>query len=277
MRTVLTIAAAGSALLLTAGCAATVRDAAKDGGNPPASSTVPISSTVPASSAVATSSVPVPHSTVPVSSSVPSSTVPTSTVPSSTVPAPRTRQVVIRPVTAAGHVAAGFTLAPPRADDGVDCGGTAPGVSPSPVAVDDGIAGCSPSAAYAVACWNGSVPNTALCFRDPWLRVVAELPDQGRLPVEKAPAVPSPLGLTLSDGSHCMIRDGGAWDSLDGHPDAFGTYSCADGLVVWGIRRSDGIDRSHSLWTVQVASGSGHGALRTMSVRTAYLVGTAAS
>ena len=206
-----------------------------------------------------------------------SPTAPSSTAPTSTAPAPHTQRVVIRPVTATGHVAAGFTLAPPHSGDRVDCGGTALGVSPSAVAVDDGIAGCSPSAEYAVACWNGPVPNTALCFRDPWLRVVAELPDQGRLPVEKAPAVPSPLGLTLRDGSHCMIRDGGAWSSLDGHPDAFGTYSCADGLVVWGTGRSDGIDRSHSLWTVQVAPGSGHGALRTMSVRTAYLVGTAAS
>ena len=273
MRTVLTIVAAGSALLLTAGCTATIRDAAKDGGNPPASSTVPIST--PASSSVPSSSV--PSSTVPSSSSVPSSTVPSTAVPTSTAPAPHTHQIVIRPVTATGHVAAGFTLAPPQRGDEVNCGGAAVGISPSAVAVDDGIAECSPSAVYAMACWNGSVPNTALCFRDPWLRVVAELPDQGRLPVEKAPAVPSPLGLTLSDGSHCMIRDGGAWGSLDGHPDVYGTYSCAGGLVVWGAARSDGIDRSHPLWTVQVAPGSGHGALRTMSVRTVYLVGTAAS
>jgi hypothetical protein len=143
--------------------------------------------------------------------------------------------------------------------------------------VDDGIAACGPSAAYALACWNGPTPTTALCYRNLWQRQVVRVNTSGPLPAQQAPRQPTPLGLVLSDGDRCRLRDGGAWTQPDGHPELFGTYSCDGQTVLWGSRGSDGIDRTEALWSVRLTPMSGHGHLRTVTVRTAYFVGTSRS
>ncbi|HEU5270033.1 MAG TPA: hypothetical protein VFU36_08920 [Jatrophihabitans sp.] len=206
---------------------------------------------------------------------------PPSTPPASAAPTrpakpanPATSRVVIRPVTAAGRPAAGYS-AVPGPPGTVDC--TVPIGDASPVAVDDGIVECSPAAAYAVACWPTSTVRSVLCYRDPWSRRLTVLHTDGPVAVPAAGRTPSPLGLLLADGTRCWLRIGGAWGTLDGHPELYGTYGCDHQLAVWGLARADGIDRSTPAWTVRIAPMSGHGALRTTTVRAAYYVGTAAT
>ncbi|MBV9822790.1 MAG: hypothetical protein JO144_11175 [Actinobacteria bacterium] len=234
-----------------------------------------------------------PTTTEPASTSAPASTAPASTAPASSsaapaasrpagpsstaTPGPGTELVVRRPVTAHGRAAAGYTVVALEPDDQLNCGGSLRGLFPSPVAVDPGIVGCTPSAEYALACWQGPTTTTALCYQDPWQRRVVEIHTGGRLAAQPVPRQPSPLGLVLGNGVRCTLRDGGAWGTLDGHPDMFGTFSCTDRSVIWGTDHSDGIDRASTLWKAWLAPGSGHGNLHPMTVRTAYFVGTARS
>jgi hypothetical protein len=192
--------------------------------------------------------------------------------PSSTS-APATESVVIRPVTETGQPAVRFTVT----DDPsvtLDCGSTSIDARPSPVAVDDNILACSPSSAFAVACWQDPSPGFVACYRDPWNMEVVRLPSTGSLPVATAPEQAQPLGLLLSDGDRCLIRSGGVWNDLAEHPGWYGTYSCAKDGAVWA-ESAEGIDRTGSSWTVQVAPISGEGPLSTREVVTAYFVGTA--
>ena len=79
---------------------------------------------------------------------------------STSTPAPaRTRQVVLRPVTATGTPAAGFT-ANPQPSQSIVCLATIDDASP--VAVDDNIDVCSPNSLSPLACWPGAKPGTAL-------------------------------------------------------------------------------------------------------------------
>jgi len=182
--------------------------------------------------------------------------------------------VVIRPVTAAGRPAAGYTVVP-GTQGTADC--TAPIGSASPAAVDGGIVECSPAFLYAVACWRRSTARSVLCYRDPWSKQLTQLPTDGPVANPAATRIPSPLGLLLADGSRCSLRIGGAWSNLDGHPELYGTYGCDHQIAVWGLADRDGIDRSAPAWTVRVAPMSGHGTLHTVAVRAAYYVGTAAT
>lgn len=280
-----TALAALAALLLTAGCSAAHShppvsaqssrpgpvSIAPAGATPTQPSTTRPSTTRPSSTA--------PTSTAPASSSaVPASSSAAPARPSSTAtPGTATALVVRRPVTAQGRVAAGYTVVSDRFGDSA-CGGTGAGASrQSPVAVDAGPVACGPSAVYAVACWNAPTGHAALCFRDPWQRQVVRLATAGPLVAVAPPAKPSPLGLVLSNGVRCTLRAGGAWNALDGHPDMFGTFGCTDRSVIWGTDHSDGIDRTSTLWKAWLAPGSGHGKLHSMTVRTAYFVGTARS
>lgn len=172
-------------------------------------------------------------------------------------------------------MAAGYTLDVADPTDQLNCGGSRFDAYPSPVSLDAGPVGCSPSAAYALACWNGPTATSALCYRDPWQRKVVQVGTGGRLPTLRPSAQPSPLGLVLGNGDRCSLRDGGAWRELDNHPELYGTYSCTGPDVIWGGNHSDGIDRSGRLWKVWLAPGSGHGKLYSMTVRTAYFVGNA--
>ncbi|HSP76378.1 MAG TPA: hypothetical protein VLO31_09220 [Cryobacterium sp.] len=186
---------------------------------------------------------------------------------------PATESVVIRPVTESGLPAAGFSIT----DDTtvtLDCGSTSFDARPSPVAVDDNILVCSPSSAFAVACWQDSIPGFVACYRDPWNTAVVRLPSTGSVPAATAPEEAQPFGLLLSNGDRCLIRSGGVWNDLAEHPGWYGTYSCAEEEAIWA-ESEDGIDRSAPRWTVQVAPISGDDPLSTRDVVTAYFVGTA--
>jgi hypothetical protein len=272
--------AALAALLLT-GCSAAAHShppVSARSGQPGTVSIAPAGATAtrPSTTAPATAA---PSSTAPASTApASSSAAPVTSRPSSTAtPAPGTELVVRRPVTAHGRAAAGYKVVALEPDDELSCGGSRPGLFPSPVAVDPGIVGCAPSAEYALACWQGPTTTTALCYRDPWQRQVVEVHTGGRLAAQPVPRQPSPLGLVLGNGVRCTLRDGGAWGTLDGHPDMFGTFGCTDRSVIWGVDHSDGIDRTSTLWKAWLAPGSGHGTLHPMTVRTAYFVGTARS
>jgi hypothetical protein len=206
---------------------------------------------------------PAPATTTPARSSTPPNTGPAK---------PATQRVVIRPVTATGRLAEGFT-AVPGTQGPAECTGTSGPASPA--AVDGGIVECSPAFLDAVACWRASTARSVLCYRDPWSTQLTLLPTDGPVAAAAALRTPSPLGLLLADGTRCWLRIGGAWSRLDGHPELFGTYGCQNQIAVWGRADADGIDRSGPVWTVRLAPMSGHGTLRTVAVRTGYYVGTA--
>jgi predicted small secreted protein len=185
-----------------------------------------------------------------------------------------TRVVVVRPVTRAGVPASGYTAVPDSAGGlSITC------TESSPVAVDAGIASCSPSASYAVACWASSTQGQAMCMRDPWGTQVTVVPMQGAFPSALTPpATAEPLGLELADGTHCTLRVGGAGEALAGKPTWSAYYFCGTDrdTAVWAPTTTSPIDRSEPVWTVQVASSDGTGALHTDRIRTVYMVGTAA-
>lgn len=269
MRTALTLVA-GATLLLT-GCgighAPRLIHAEQSGSSHPVSVT-PVNGLLPS---------PTRPASRPTSSTRPVPPVPSTSAAPTTNPtaaSPRTRQIVLRPVTDTGRAAPGYTTVVLSADHQLDCGGSSRHHAyQSPVAVDTGPVACSPSSEYALACWNGPSATTALCYQDPWQRQVVQVHTGGRLPVERAPERPSPLGVVLSDGTRCSLRGGGAWALLDGHPDMYARYGCEGGMALWAGRRADGIDRAQPLWTVRLAPTSGHGRLRAATVRSAYFVG----
>jgi hypothetical protein len=193
--------------------------------------------------------------------------------PKPVAPTAATQIVVLRPVTRSGRPAPGYTVTDEKTST-ITCGPTA---EPSAVAVDGNILACSPSAAYAVACWKDPAPSMAICFRDPWSKELARMPAEGSFSTATAPSQAQPLGLLLSDGEHCRIRDGGSWSALDQHPDWYGTYFCTSGRVLWGQGSSTGINRSSPRWTVNEALATGSGPLTTVRVLKAYFIGTQGS
>jgi hypothetical protein len=196
-------------------------------------------------------------------------------LPSSPRPTAATRKVVVRPVDAAGHPAPGYTVETEAATGPVSCD------APSPVAVDRDIRMCSPSAAYAIACWRSADPSWVLCLRDPLLHILARLPLAGAFSPVAAPARPSPQRIVLPEDISCVIRDGGAWEQLPSRPSWAGDYGCNMRESVHGPAGTDGIDRSRPLWTVREVPDSALGVAGTgrpiteRPVTTAYFVGTA--
>lgn len=184
-----------------------------------------------------------------------------------------THSVVVRPVTAAGHAASGFHVKVQHVS--IDCSSA----DPSPGAIDRDIELCSPSAAYAIACWKAATPGRALCMRDPRSHRLSRIRLDGSFAKTAAinPRWRAPLALVLSDGTKCSIRDGGAWGMLRSHPKWTGAYSCDKHGVVWAPPHAKhyGVDESSAAWTVHTASGSGHGRLTVRHVARAYFVGTA--
>ena len=187
--------------------------------------------------------------------------------------APATERVVVRPVTSSGLPASGFTVTDETTLT-LDCGSTSFDARPSAVAVDDDILACSPSSAFAVACWQDPVPGFVACYRDPWKTEVIRVASTGTLPKTTAPDQAQPLGLLLNDGDRCLIRSGGVWNDLAEQPGWYGTYSCTEDGAVWA-ESTDGVDRSAPRWTVHVAPISGESPVSTREVVTAYFVGTA--
>jgi hypothetical protein len=127
---------------------------------------------------------------------------------------------------------------------------------PSPSAMADNVYSCSPSAASAGTCWP-STPGSLLCVDNPWNMQLHRVMYNGQLPPVRATAAPDPFALSLDDGTHCLLRNGGAWG---GRADGYvGVYGCgADGgenpAVLWLPSQGAGscIDRSSPAWTVKV-------------------------
>ncbi len=193
-------------------------------------------------------------------------------VATATTTAAPTIKVVVRPVTSTGHVHAGFTVTG-EPSGSVDCSFA----DPSPGAVSRNIELCSPSAEYAVACWKAAVPHRVLCMRNPGRKRVVRIPRSGPFaPTRRAPAAQrAPLLMRLGDGDLCSIRDGGAWGSLPGHPNLFGTYSCRHHGAVWATSSAphQGVNESNPGWTVRTAQFGSH-TLVTRHVVKAWFVGT---
>ena len=185
-----------------------------------------------------------------------------------------TARIVVRPVTEAGTPAPGVLVTPDQKSGSVACHPA----DPSPGAVNRDIEFCSPSAAYAVACWKAATPRHVLCSRDPSSGEVFSLPRSGTFASTGLAARHNraPLRLVLGNGSVCSIRDGGAWSSLHAHPNWYGTYSCTGNAAVWSPQNAphSGINESQRVWTVHTAPISGNGPVTVRTVRKAYFVGT---
>jgi hypothetical protein len=255
--------ALGAVVTLVVACTSST---AGSGGGSPVAHLDPATPASPSQVSSSTST-----ATSPTSSSAPSSS--TSTVhstPTSSAPppGPRTQQTVVRPVTSGGAAAPGWSVhSQPLA---ITCSPD----EPSPVAVDPGIAYCSPSAAFAIACWH-SEASSALCVADVAHRTLARYPVAGSFDEVSAPAAPAPFRLTLANGATCTVRDGGATSNLTDHPDWVVWYFCSDQTAVYGPENGNGIDASDALWRVEIGSVEGEGDVTPVAVRTAIYVGTA--
>lgn len=185
-----------------------------------------------------------------------------------------THVMIVRPVTATGDAASGFTV---KSEHGgsVDC--SAPGFA-SPGAVDANIQECSPSAEYAIACWMSSTPKHVLCSRDPSSNQLYSIKLTGGFANVESPAAAqrAPLIFVLRDGAKCSIRDGGAWGVLKSHPRWAGSYSCDKHGVVWAPAHSHhyGINESKAVWTVHTAAANGTRAVKVRKIKRAIFVGT---
>ncbi|HET6878213.1 MAG TPA: hypothetical protein VFH38_11840 [Jatrophihabitans sp.] len=178
----------------------------------------------------------------------------------------RTAKIVVRPVYDNGTPVAGWKVVKQKIP-GFTCDS-----GPSYVAVDPNIRYCGFSATYTVACWK-STHHTVLCMRDPRVHKLARIRYTGSFGNVKAPAHPSPQALGLFGKGYCLVRDGGAWGSVKGHPRWNGTYSCGRGSL-YGPGR-DGIDRSVNPWRVHLVLNLNRPTIRERRVATAYYAGTA--
>jgi hypothetical protein len=172
-------------------------------------------------------------------------------VPAAADPPP-TQQITVMAVGPNGEAINGYKVAtgPGNVGQAGDC------TEPSPSAVADNVYSCSPTAAGAGTCWP-STPGSLLCVDNPWDRSMHRVTYGRPLPPVTATANPEPFALTLDDGTHCLLRNGGAWG---GRADGYvGAYGCgANGgenpAVLWLPSQGAGtcIDRSSPAWTVKV-------------------------
>jgi hypothetical protein len=188
---------------------------------------------------------------------------------------PATQQITVMAVGPGGQPINGYTETPPQGNVvTVDC------TESSPSAVADNVYSCSPSAAGAGTCWP-STPGTMLCVDDPWDKRLHRVSYDGPLPPVQPTASPDPFALTLDDGTHCRLRNGGAWGSrADGYE---GAYWCGDPganlSVLWLPSQGAGscIDRSSATWTVKVGQLGAPGAVlappQTRAVTAVWLAG----
>lgn len=166
-------------------------------------------------------------------------------------------------------LAPGWTYgAEPDLVNGIDCD------SPSPGAVSDNIMSCSPVSADAVACWPAS-QGTVICLKDIWKRTLKQVTNLGSGAKVKAPKDPSPLGLTLDNGDHCVLRTGGSDPSRSDRSLVI-RYYCSnaggppDSYQVWSSQ-ADGINKSSPTWTVTTGTYKNE-PLVTRAVTEAYFV-----
>lgn len=189
-------------------------------------------------------------------------------------PAVPTERVVQRPVTRSGKVAPGFLIFNPGGGvtDAAPCG------MASRSAVDAGIDACSPASSGLGACWKETA-YAALCMqqanRPKLIRVRVPSSQFRRLP---PPTHPVPQVLVLADGANCTLRLNGTNIPPADHPRWNAFYYCDHSLGIYGPLNGDGIDTTHTSWTVRVYHVYNSGSPRpggTQAVRTAYFVGTA--
>lgn len=164
---------------------------------------------------------------------------------------PPTQQITVIAVGPGGQPINGYQETPPEGNVYAvsDCS------TPSPSAVAEDVYYCSPSVAGAGTCWP-STPGSLLCVDDPWQQRLHRVSYNGPLPPVQPTATPDPFALTLDDGTHCQLRNGGAWGTrADGYE---GAYSCSGTgphlAVLWLPSQGAGscIDRSSAVWTVKV-------------------------
>jgi hypothetical protein len=178
-----------------------------------------------------------------------------------------TARIVARPVTYGGQVVPGYTVS--NGSGSIDCtDGTA-----SPAAVARNILFCSPDSEYAIACYPWTPhPHYALCLRNARTRTLASIRHTGAMPPTSPPTHPTPLDLTLANGTKCSLRAGGTSAILHQHPSWNVYYYCNDGNAVWGPHPY-GVNTSHAVWTVRTANSDGTGDVRTRNVAKAWFVG----
>lgn len=162
-----------------------------------------------------------------------------------------TEIVEVVPVDADGNPQAGWAVEQAQ-QDAVFCTDT-----PSPSAVSEDIAWCSPSGAD--ACWVVGDRTTVMCAFDPWGKKLTKVPLSDAVPPVPQADDPLPWGLELADGRRCLLRTGGAWGGrADG---LIGWYNCSiiDGngdefLAVLAPQDGPPIDDSAATWTVDVGT-----------------------
>ncbi|WP_232006633.1 hypothetical protein [Mycobacterium sp. 1245805.9] len=188
---------------------------------------------------------------------------------------PATQQITVMAGGPGGQPINGYKETPPEGNVvTVECS------EPSPSAVADNVYSCSPSAAGAGTCWP-STPGSLLCVDNPWDKRMHRVNYTGSLPPVQPTATPDPFALTLDDGTHCLLRNGGAWGvRADGYE---GAYSCSGTVahlaVLWLPSQGAGscIDRSSAAWTVKVGQlGTPDSALpppQTRAVTEAWFAG----
>lgn len=238
-------------LVLLTGCSSTHPKATTSSARPPTTQQAP---------SVAESTTPATASTRPAT--------PTSQA-SAAKPINATGRVTVRPVTSTGDPAPGYSVTN-EAQASFACTGES-----SPVAVSPNIQFCGYSATDTVACWKSAVPASVLCLRDPLTKKLVRIKYTGQFAATPAPAHPAPQALVLDDDNRCLIRDGGAWDSVPSQPTWVGWYYCANHADVYGPMPGNGIDQTQPTWTVHTVTPGEGATITNHSVTIAYFVGTA--
>jgi hypothetical protein len=149
--------------------------------------------------------------------------------------APRTQQVHVSPVTAAGAPLAGYRVTSRAAHAQCSSGSEAIGQAYR----------CFAGNAVYDPCWGEKAASpTVLCVADPWLHTAAEL--QVSSPLGSIPAEGGgpgePWGVQLAGGQRCVLAQG-AHSVFDGK---VVSYYCTPGLSL--LR---GLDRGSVTWTAR--------------------------
>lgn len=204
------------------------------------------------------------------------------TRPGSLAPAPSTStststaatQIInVVAVDSSGQPVNGYrdTTADQPVADSADC------TEASPAAVSANIYRCWPAYYAADVCWP-AVGLDLLCMDDPWAKQLHRIRTRAPLPPVSPPALAKPIALLLDDGTHCRLRNGGAWGHRYDDLQAF--FGCAGdpGLVVLAPSDADPIDRSSPIWTVKIGAGTARDASSpapmTRRVLMAWFAGT---
>ncbi|MGN6606077.1 MAG: hypothetical protein ACTHMS_03570, partial [Jatrophihabitans sp.] len=101
---------------------------------------------------------------------------------------------------------------------------------------------------------------------------LASIRHTGAMPPTTPPTHPTPLDLTLANGTKCSLRAGGTSATLHQHPSWQLYYYCNSGQAIWGPHPY-GVNTAHAVWTVRTANSDGTGSVRTRNVAKAWFVG----